>query len=76
GFMDIPRVIEEALANHRGLAHPSLDEILAADAWAREQALRLTQDSALRQAPSTSSSVALSPSKGRRQDHAWGRVLS
>jgi len=40
GFMDIPRVIEAALAAHQGTAEPSLDEVLAADAWAR----RLAED--------------------------------
>ena len=40
GFTDIPRVIEAALAAHQGTAEPSLDEVLAADAWAR----RLAED--------------------------------
>ena len=40
GFMDIPRVIEAALTAHQGTAEPSLDEVLAADAWAR----RLAED--------------------------------
>lgn len=39
GFLDIPRLIEEVLGQHRGVAKPSLEEILTADAWAREQAL-------------------------------------
>jgi 1-deoxy-D-xylulose-5-phosphate reductoisomerase len=38
GFMDIPRVIEAALTAHQGTVEPSLDEVLAADAWARRWA--------------------------------------
>jgi len=34
-FTDIARVIEDALAAHPGTAHPTLDDILAADASAR-----------------------------------------
>lgn len=34
-FLDIPRLIESALETHRGTSAPSLDEVLAADAWAR-----------------------------------------
>jgi 1-deoxy-D-xylulose-5-phosphate reductoisomerase len=40
GFMDIPRVIEATLTTHQGTAEPSLDDVLAADAWAR----RLAED--------------------------------
>ncbi len=38
GFRDIPRIISDALGAHRGISDPSLDDILAADAWAREKA--------------------------------------
>lgn len=38
GFMDIARVVEETLEQHHGISHPSLGEIMAADAWAREYA--------------------------------------
>jgi len=38
GFLDIARRVEYTLEHHRGLDNPSLDEILAADAWAREYA--------------------------------------
>lgn len=38
GFQDIARVVEEALAKHKGIDHPSLDDIMAADAWARAAA--------------------------------------
>ena len=38
GFADIPRVIAETIEQHRPLAHPTLDDILEADTWARHQA--------------------------------------
>ena len=38
GFLDISRVVEETLERHQGISHPSLEEILTADGWAREQA--------------------------------------
>jgi 1-deoxy-D-xylulose-5-phosphate reductoisomerase len=38
GFMDIPSVIEEVLARHRGTSVIALDEVLAADEWARAEA--------------------------------------
>jgi 1-deoxy-D-xylulose-5-phosphate reductoisomerase len=38
---DIPRIIEAVLAKHRGQSHPSLDDIKAADGWARETALKI-----------------------------------
>jgi 1-deoxy-D-xylulose-5-phosphate reductoisomerase len=38
GFTDIPRVIESTLAAHQGTVEPSLEEVLAADAWARRWA--------------------------------------
>jgi 1-deoxy-D-xylulose-5-phosphate reductoisomerase len=37
GFMEIPKVIQRALEAHDGVADPGLDDILAADAWARRQ---------------------------------------
>jgi 1-deoxy-D-xylulose-5-phosphate reductoisomerase len=40
GFTDIPRIISAALGAHRSVPAPSLDDILAADAWAREVAAR------------------------------------
>ena len=39
-FGDIPRVIAQILEQHTPVAHPTLDDILAVDAWAR----RSTQD--------------------------------
>lgn len=38
GFLDIPRLIEDVLGRHRNTAEPALDEILAADSWARAMA--------------------------------------
>jgi 1-deoxy-D-xylulose-5-phosphate reductoisomerase len=35
GFIDIPRAIEATLTAHQGTVEPSLEEVLAADAWAR-----------------------------------------
>lgn len=35
-FTDIPRLVQTALEEHRNVGRPSLEEILAADAWARE----------------------------------------
>ncbi|PIP49097.1 MAG: 1-deoxy-D-xylulose-5-phosphate reductoisomerase [Chloroflexi bacterium CG23_combo_of_CG06-09_8_20_14_all_45_10] len=35
-FTDIARIVQETLEQHRGIAQPSLEEILVADAWARE----------------------------------------
>jgi 1-deoxy-D-xylulose-5-phosphate reductoisomerase len=37
-FMDIPRVIEATLTAHQGTVEPNLEEVLAADAWARHWA--------------------------------------
>ena len=39
GFADIPRLVEEALEQHRSIADPSLDDIIAADEWARGRAV-------------------------------------
>ena len=42
-FTGIARLIEQVLSQHQSLAEPSLEKITAADAWAREKALRLAQ---------------------------------
>jgi len=34
-FIDIPGLIEQTLEEHQAITHPSLEEILATDAWAR-----------------------------------------
>jgi len=41
GFTRIPEIIDDTLNAHDGVADPALDEILAADAWARERAENL-----------------------------------
>lgn len=38
GFIDIAKIVQETLEQHRNIPQPSLEEILAADAWAREYA--------------------------------------
>ena len=35
GFTDIPRLVAQALKEHKNIPNPSLDDILAADEWAR-----------------------------------------
>ena len=40
-FADIPRVIAQTLEQHTSVAHPTLDEILAVDAWSRQTAQEL-----------------------------------
>jgi 1-deoxy-D-xylulose-5-phosphate reductoisomerase len=42
GFTDIARVVQETVEQHRSINRPSLEEILAADNWARECAGRLS----------------------------------
>lgn len=41
GFLDIPRVVEEVMAAHVPGKGEELEEILAADRWAREVACKL-----------------------------------
>ena len=36
GFLDIARLVEETLGQHRGISRPSLEDLLTADQWARE----------------------------------------
>ena len=40
-FIDIAKLVEQALEEHQVVAQPTLEEILAADAWAREKVLQL-----------------------------------
>jgi 1-deoxy-D-xylulose-5-phosphate reductoisomerase len=40
GFTDIARIVQETLEQHRSINQPSLEEILAADSWAKEFAKR------------------------------------
>ncbi len=41
GFADIAEFIGRTLEQHRAIGHPCIEEILAADAWAREKILQL-----------------------------------
>ena len=41
-FTDIARIVQKTLEQHQNVAQPSLEEILAADTWAREYAKRLS----------------------------------
>ena len=43
-FTDIANLVEQALAQHQAIAHPTLEEIMVADAWAREKVLQLAGD--------------------------------
>ena len=45
GFTGIPSMIESVLERHDNRTDPSLDDILRADAWAREEAHRLIHHS-------------------------------
>jgi len=42
GFTDIAKIVQKTLEQHRNTSQPSLEEILAADAWAREYAARFS----------------------------------
>jgi 1-deoxy-D-xylulose-5-phosphate reductoisomerase len=43
-FTDIAKIVQKTLEQHRNISQPSLEEILAADNWARECATRLSLD--------------------------------
>ena len=43
GFMDIPNYLEEVMTRHEVTFQPTLDDILAADQWARSVAHELIQ---------------------------------
>jgi 1-deoxy-D-xylulose-5-phosphate reductoisomerase len=47
-FTDIPRVIRETLDQHTLIPHPTLDEIVAVDAWSRQTAQELMEQWSLR----------------------------
>ena len=44
GFVDIARIVQETLEQHQNTPQPSLEEIMVADAWARERATKLAAD--------------------------------
>jgi len=43
GFTEIAAIVQETLEQHRSINQPSLEEILAADKWARECAMRVSR---------------------------------
>ena len=40
-FTGIPEIIAKTISLHQGIANPTLDDILAADNWARDTALKV-----------------------------------
>lgn len=44
GFTDIPAVVDSVLGQHHGTASPDMEEILAADRWARQAATRTAKE--------------------------------
>jgi len=71
-FTDIARIAQETLEQHQGISHPSLEEILAADVWARKFAASLlkhpkTQFSVKRDLLNQSTAPAFISSKKRNK---------
>jgi 1-deoxy-D-xylulose-5-phosphate reductoisomerase len=46
-FLSIPEVIAETVIKHKGTSNPTLDEILIADEWARDAAIRIAKKRSL-----------------------------
>jgi len=46
-FPGIAEIIAKTINSHQGIADPTLDEILAADAWGRETALKVAREESL-----------------------------
>ncbi|ARU62491.1 1-deoxy-D-xylulose-5-phosphate reductoisomerase [Tumebacillus avium] len=44
GFLDIERTVERVMDRHTLHTHPSLEDVMAADSWARQQALEVVRD--------------------------------
>jgi 1-deoxy-D-xylulose-5-phosphate reductoisomerase len=44
-FVGIAQILERVLAEHEGIADPTIEEIFEADRWARRRASELAQDS-------------------------------
>jgi 1-deoxy-D-xylulose-5-phosphate reductoisomerase len=40
-FTDIARLVGQVLEEHQAISHPNVEEIMAADSWAREEVKRL-----------------------------------
>ncbi len=43
GFVDIARLVEQVLERHQAVASPGIEEIMAADSWARETVMELVK---------------------------------
>jgi 1-deoxy-D-xylulose-5-phosphate reductoisomerase len=41
GFLDIASLVQRTLEKHENIAHPGIDDIMAADAWARQTSIDL-----------------------------------
>ena len=57
GFTDIAKIVQKTLEQHQNVPQPSLEEILAADAWAREYATKLSADN--RKGPERSNNLEI-----------------
>jgi 1-deoxy-D-xylulose-5-phosphate reductoisomerase len=44
GFLDIEKTVERVMDRHRLLSHPSLEEVMEADAWARKTAQDIVRE--------------------------------
>ena len=44
-FTDIANLVDKTLEQHQVVAHPTLEEIIAADAWAREKVSNIIKGS-------------------------------
>ena len=40
-FIDIAKLVQQALEEHQAMSHPTLEQIMAADSWAREKVMQL-----------------------------------
>jgi 1-deoxy-D-xylulose-5-phosphate reductoisomerase len=56
-FTDIATIVQSTLEQHRNINKPSLDEILAADSWARECATRFSLDLAKKSEPGSNRKI-------------------
>jgi len=46
-FIDIPNLVEQTLEQHHAIACPTLEEIMVADAWAREKTMQFVSGDSL-----------------------------
>jgi len=76
GFTDIPRVIAAVLDAAEIKPRPGLDDVIAADAWARKTALRIMNDgpdTQARTAPSIASAVSGREGSGKASARTGNR---